>query len=64
MNNPASAVLVLTRSQGFGPMSISKGPKRRPDGQASLHAASAFACGLVVEVPKRLFAWPALLIRV
>ena len=52
------------RSYGFGPMSINKGPKRRIDGQASLHATSVSACGLVVEVPKRFFGWPALLIRV
>jgi hypothetical protein len=37
INEHASAVLVLTRPNGFGPMSISKDPKRRLDGQASLH---------------------------
>ena len=64
INNRASAVFVLMRSHGFGPMSINKGPKRRIDGQASLHATSVFVCGQVVEVPKRFFGWPALLIRV
>ena len=38
INTLASTVFVLMRPIGFGPMSINKGPKRRTDGQASLHA--------------------------
>jgi len=37
-------------------MSFSKGPEKRPDGHASLHTASAFVCGLVVEALKRFSA--------
>ena len=58
INIQASAVFVLMWSYGFGPMSINKDPKSRFDGQASLHATSVIACGLVVEVPKRPFGGP------